>query len=182
MGFCEIVPTRTTAAGECPMIGSGETFVAVLIQPSGRGYHVGLVYRHGAMSDAIAVDFIGGPPHVGVFRGDPNTYLASVIIPDPHLRAAVASTLGAFLELYRDEKDKSRDVPYSVHMSKELHFDDLLRFTGNESNGDGMTCTTFVARLLQMSAYPIVDLSTWESRPDDAAWQKNYLAKLRHHI
>ena len=40
-------------------------------------------------------------------------------------------------------------------------------------NGDSLTCAVFVNYVLEQFDFPILDLTTWKSNPEDIAWQKH---------
>lgn len=47
--------------------------------------------------------------------------------------------------------------------------------------GKGVTCATFVMLVLQTVGFPLLDIETWQTRPEDIQWQECIMQTLRQH-
>lgn len=61
-------------------------------------------------------------------------------------------------------------IAYGLDFDGSDPFDLDLKFMGDE--GRGLTCATFVLAFLRKCGFPILDVDSWEFRPEDEAFQE----------
>jgi hypothetical protein len=69
-------------------------------------------------------------------------------------------------------------IPYGLAYSSTGYFDQNGVFIKSDKNC-GLTCATFIMALFEDFGFPIIDISSWVSRDDDAEWQKRIIASMR---
>jgi hypothetical protein len=80
--------------------------------------------------------------------------------------------------LYMQNKDSG--IPYGFTYTGASVFNGDLRFF--EVSGAGLTCATFLLGFFDAFGFQILDLESWEARPDDAEWQRNIYTDLEKEL
>jgi len=135
--------------------------------------HVGLVYRssdgeqrflHLAFHHDLRDESAPVSPHY--FWAD----CAWLSLPDYDV---VGEALVAYIESVREETE----LPYGFDASG-VQFDGGGHYVSLDAT-KGLTCATFIATVLESAGIPVVDLATWQSRPDDEAWRAIIMEALQ---
>lgn len=85
-------------------------------------------------------------------------------------------------DLIHDQCSRLR-VPYRFAFSHQTRFDTggpLLSFIPG-SGTTGLTCATFVVTLFYQCGIPLVDFSSWTSREEDVAFQRELVKRVTNH-
>jgi hypothetical protein len=69
-------------------------------------------------------------------------------------------------------------IPYGLAYSSMGFFDQNGTFI-HSSYGCGLTCATFVMALFEDFGLPIIDITSWKTRADDAEWQKHIVDAIK---
>lgn len=72
-------------------------------------------------------------------------------------------------------------IPYGFYADGNA-FDENGRFVSFPDPGMGLTCASFVIQLFQSFGHEICDISGWQTREDDEAWQAEIIALIRENI
>jgi hypothetical protein len=142
--------------------------VAIGIYPGGT--HIGLLYREDGESPTVLLHLCW---HRQLRQDDPSAKCHAWV--RPRVEVATADTIAAYAALVW-EKNQRRGLPYA--------FSDPRGFFDN--NGDivpgseqvGLTCSTFVLAIFEVSGVRLLDYNTWPERPDDLAFQRGVIATL----
>jgi hypothetical protein len=79
-----------------------------------------------------------------------------------------------FMALCRAMRDRLPTLRYALRHPDNAIF--LIQPGGDvvlTKGGAGLNCATFVLVFFQSYGFPLVNLSTWQLRPEDGAWHKN---------
>lgn len=158
-------------------ISADPTYVGIAIKATSvhtRGMHVGILYR----SSADSVNFA----HLAWHNDLRNEKLSSSgnyfwaecewLNQDDSLSEFVAN----FVEMCV----QSKEIPYGPNPPAAA-FDSSGRYSP-QSDREGLTCATFVSSVFDGAGLPVVDLTTWESRPDDAVWWNSMMEHLEDSV
>jgi hypothetical protein len=157
----------------CDSVVPNPNYVGIAIRSTSlgdRSMHVGLLYRHSNGNVKFA--------HLAFhndLRDEPlpsgGNYLwaeCEALAQDDSLSDFVAN----FIELCA----QSKEIPYGPNPPASA-FDSDGRYTP-QSDREGLTCATYVSSVLHGAGFPVVQLQTWESRPDDAIWWSSMMGHL----
>lgn len=89
------------------------------------------------------------------------------------------------LELFAEHASRLYDenksgIPYGMEYTGASVFNGDMKFVS--SPGAGLTCATFILGFFNSLGFEILDLSTWQTRPDDAQWQEGIYAALEQNF
>lgn len=146
--------------------------VGVAISTTGPGrWHIGIV--HGSRGKEILLLHLAW--HHRLCNESPGDEIAWIQLQLPALRLR---SIAAFCRLVW-RRHRLGGLPYAFRYAEtSFASDGRLRLGATEH---GLTCATFVLALLRATGVELMDLSTWPTRPDDAAWHAEVIELLRRH-
>lgn len=145
--------------------------IAIRATPLGeRSMHVGLLYRHSSGN----VKFAHLAWHNDL-RDEPLPAGENYLWAECEA-LAVDDSLGDFIANFIEMCAISKEIPYGPNPPAAA-FDSRGRYTP-QSEREGLTCATFVSSVFSGAGFPVVQLGTWESRPDDAIWWTSMMGYL----
>lgn len=71
-------------------------------------------------------------------------------------------------------------IPYGINYTGASVFGDDAKFLDDPKAG--LTCATFILGFFESLGYKLLDLSSWEPRPDDVLWQNKIYAALESEL
>lgn len=77
-------------------------------------------------------------------------------------------------------EENSAGIPYGMEYTGAAVFGGDLKFIGLP--GAGLTCATFLLGFFDTLGFDVIDLDSWQSRPDDTVWQNNIVAALEQNL
>ncbi|MBB3656634.1 hypothetical protein FHX15_001862 [Rhizobium sp. BK650] len=157
----------------CDSVVANPNYVGIAIRstPLGeRSMHVGLLYRHSNGNVKFAHLAWHNDLHDEPLPSGENYLWAEceALAQDDSLSDFVAS----FIELCA----QSKEIPYGPNPPASA-FDSDGRYTP-QSDREGLTCATYISSVLSGAGFPVVQLETWERRPDDAVWWSSMMGYL----
>jgi hypothetical protein len=106
----------------------------------------------------------------GAFRGD-RPYVGVVPNVDPVLWPSVVAVCRRIVAR------NGRNIPYGVlYEGGRFLQDGVLELGGGAC---GLTCATFVLHVFESVGTTLLDIASWEERPNDASWHEGIVASLR---
>lgn len=139
----------------------------------GTGMHVGLVYTHSSGEVRFAHlawhnNLLNDPAP----NHQPYLWADCEWLADP----AVAS-LAEFVTNFIEMSCRKKEIPYG-HRAPARAFDAQGQYMSTDPQ-EGLTCATYISSVLKDGGFPVVDIGTWTTRPDDATWWANLEDALR---
>ena len=150
---------------QCDQVTPDPAYVGIAIKSTSQRHqrmHVGLLYRHSsgevrfahlAMHNDLRDDLLPIEPEF--MWSD----CAALSHPD-----ALSEFVANFIEMCA----QSKQIPYGPN-PPEAALDEKGRYRSQDVR-EGLTCATYVSSVLHGAGFPVVELETWQGRPDDAEW------------
>ena len=140
------------------------------------GSHVGLLYRGDANLSPIYLFHLCWHRIVKNAPPVPNDQCTGCVVPSlepEQSNAVIAHTLNIW------EKNLDGKMPYGF--SDPRGFFDVNGNIIFGPNQVGLTCSTIILAIFDLSGTPLVEYDSWPIRSDDADFQRNLLQHLRSH-
>ncbi len=140
----------------------------VISKPKTEQLHTGFFFRN--IKDEVK--FLHLAWFNCLFYEDPNDDYYWLDIP---LEEDDLMQIQLLLEEIHDKNGKN--IPYGIAINEiKINDDGTLK----KADDEGLTCATFVLRALEARGYNIIDLSSWEIRPEDKKWQEAIIKNLEY--
>lgn len=78
-------------------------------------------------------------------------------------------------------KKNAGNIPYGISFTKDRVFSNEGEYFAN-SEGHGLTCSTFILEMFRFLNLELLDLDSWVSRSDDLLWQESILKQVRAYM
>ena len=131
--------------------------------------HAGVVYRD---RDGLRMIHLGWHHQLHDWEWKYEDNYAHVIPEIPRERA------NAVAALCRLVRRKHPGIPYAFRLVENIRFNittgDIILSQGSH----GLNCSSFVIILFLQAGIRLIELETWEPRPEDARWQQQLLRLL----
>jgi hypothetical protein len=142
--------------------------VAVCAGRTSFGVHAGILYRDSA-SDTVTFLDLSLEGVLSSTRASNAPIALTWAIPQ--LDTLALGDAAAFCEQLASTTPR---IPYSFKLIESTR----LIATGHEfslKNANGLTCATFVLAVFQSIGLPLIDLPSWQHRPEDEQWQRRLM-------
>lgn len=149
----------------CGQVTPNPAYVGIAIKSTSQRHqrmHVGLLYRHSSGGIRFA--------HLAMHNNlcdDPLPLEPDFLWSDCEALSH-ADSLSEFVADFIEMCAQSKQIPYGPN-PPEAAFDEKGRYRSRDVS-EGLTCATYVSSVLHGAGFPVVQLETWQSRPDDAQW------------
>lgn len=156
------------------LIGDVDSFGVAILEVTPEQRHAAIVFReqraaglsvlHLAWHYVLRVD-----PHTSKYRCVPCKYF------DPEELDFFAEHAARIFDA-----NKENGIPYGFGYTGGGVFNGDLSFI--DKPGAGLTCATFLLAFFNNLGFEILDIQSWQNRPDDEQWQRNIFDHLRSHL